>query len=101
MDTDGLLKRVRAISGVIEASIMHGRQRERLYVKVAAGDANPVNRRVHPLLVQYPDLGLRYEYEQAEPCGAALWTIRRHGPGDIEPNVSITHWSKRPRMTSQ
>ena len=70
MDTDGLLKRVRAISGVIEASIMHGRQRERLYVKVAAGDANPVNRRVHPLLVQYPDLGLRYEYEQAEPCGA-------------------------------
>jgi hypothetical protein len=49
---------------------MHGRQRERLYVKVAAGDANPVNRRVHPLLVQYPDLGLRYEYEQAVPCGA-------------------------------
>ena len=70
MDTDGLLKRVRAISGVIEASIMHGRQRERLYVKVAAGDANPVNRRVHPLLEQMPDLGMLWEYEQVEPCGA-------------------------------
>src|SRR5450759_3906903 len=44
MDTDGLLKRVRAIPGVMEASIMHGRQRDRLYVKVASGDANPVNR---------------------------------------------------------
>ena len=26
MDTDGLLKRVRAIPGVMEASIMHGRR---------------------------------------------------------------------------
>jgi hypothetical protein len=52
------------------ASIMHGRQRDRLYVKVASDDANPVNRRVHPLLEPYPDLGLLYEYEQAEPCGA-------------------------------
>ena len=49
-DTDELLKRVQAISGVMEASIMHGRQRDRLYVKVASGDANPVNRRVHRLL---------------------------------------------------
>jgi hypothetical protein len=70
MDTDGLLKRVRAIPGVMEARIMHGRQRDRLYVKVASGDANPVNRRVHPLLEQFPGLGLLYEYEQAEPCGA-------------------------------
>ena len=70
MDTDDLLRRVRAIPGVMEASIMHGRQRDRLYVKVASGDANPVNRRVHPLLDEYPDLGLLYEYEQAEPCGA-------------------------------
>src|ERR1035437_3037089 len=70
MDTDELLKRVRAIPGVMEARIIHGRQRDRLYVKVASGDANPVNRRVHPLLEQYPDLGLLYEYEQAEPWGA-------------------------------
>jgi hypothetical protein len=70
MDSDDLLKRVHAIPGVMEASILHGRQRDRLYVKVASGDANPVNRRVHPLLDQYPDLGLLYEYEQAEPCGA-------------------------------
>ena len=70
MDSDDLLRRVRAIPGVMKASIMHGRQHDRLYVKVATGDANPVNRRVHPLLDQYPDLGLLYEYEQAEPCGA-------------------------------
>src|ERR1035437_10341356 len=70
MDTDELLKRVRAIPGVMAASIMHGRQRDRLYVKVASGDANPVNRRVHRLLELYPNLGLLYEYEQAEPCGA-------------------------------
>ena len=70
MDTDGLLKRVRAIPGVMEARIMRGRQRDRLFVKVASGDANPVNRRVHPLLEPYPDLGLPYEYEQADPCGA-------------------------------
>src|ERR1035441_5289914 len=70
MDSDDLLKRVRAIPGVMETRIMHGRQCDRLYVKVASGDANPVNRRVHPLLDEYPDLGLLYEYEQAEPCGA-------------------------------
>jgi hypothetical protein len=70
MDSDDLLKRVRAIPGVMEARIMHGSQRDRLYVKVASGDANPVNRRVHPLLEPYPNLGLLYEYEQAEPCGA-------------------------------
>src|ERR1035437_7278863 len=70
MDSDDLLKRVRAIPGVMEATIIHGRQRDRLYVKVASGDANPVNRRVHPLLEQVPGLGLLYEYEQAEPCGA-------------------------------
>src|ERR1039457_1658266 len=70
MDTDDLLKRVRAIPGVMEARIMHGGQCDRLYVTVASGDANPVNRRVHPLLEQYPDLGLLYEYEQAKPCGA-------------------------------
>src|ERR1039458_5549005 len=70
MDADDLLKRVRAIPGVMEARIMHGRQCDRLYVKVASGDANPVNRRVYPLLDEYPNLGLLYEYEQAEPCGA-------------------------------
>ena len=70
MDSDDLLKRVRAIPGVMEARIMHGRQHDRLFVKVASGDANPVNRRVYPMLDQYPDLGLLYEYEQAEPCGA-------------------------------
>ena len=70
MDTDELLTRVRAIPGVMEARIMHGRQHDRLFVKVASGDANPVNRRVYPMLDQYPDLGLLYEYEQAEPCGA-------------------------------
>src|ERR1017187_3607260 len=70
MDSDDLLKRVRAIPGVMEASITHGRQRDRLYVKVASGDANPVNRRVYPLLEQIPGLGLLYEYERAEPCGA-------------------------------
>src|ERR1039458_2602597 len=69
MDSDDLLKRVRAIHGVMEARIMHGRQRDRLYVKVASGDANPVNRRVQPLVAQ-PDLGMLWEYEQAEPCGA-------------------------------
>jgi hypothetical protein len=71
MDSVDLLKRVRAIPGVMEASITHGRQRDRLYVKVASGDPNPVNRRVQPLLLdKYSDLGLLYEYEQAEPCGA-------------------------------
>ena len=70
MDSDDLLKRVRAIPGVMEARIMHGRQHYRLFVKVASGDANPVNRRVQPLLEPYLDLGLLYEYEQAEPCGA-------------------------------
>src|ERR1035437_4902621 len=70
MDTDDLLRRVRAIPGVMTASIMHGGQRDRLYVKVASGDANPVNRRVHRLLELYPNLESLYEYEQAEPCGA-------------------------------
>src|ERR1035437_9512397 len=70
MDTDDLLRRVRAIPGVMTASIMHGGQRDRLYVKVASGDANPVNRRVHPLLEQVPGLGLLYDDEQAEPGGA-------------------------------
>ena len=70
MESDELLERVRAIPGVMEARIMHGRQRNRLYVKVASGDANPVNRRVHPWHDKYPDLGLLYEYEQAEQCGA-------------------------------
>src|ERR1019366_8655201 len=51
MDSVDLLKRVRAIPGVMEASITHGRQRDRLYVKVASGDPNPVNRRVQPLLL--------------------------------------------------
>ena len=69
MDTDELLKRVRAIPGVMAASIMHGRQCDRLYVKVAAGDLYPVNRRVHPLLEQYPDLGLLYEYVAKPHCG--------------------------------
>src|ERR1035437_5861577 len=69
MDSDDLLKRVRAIPGVMEARIMHGRQCDRLYVKVASGDANPVNRRVHPLLEQYPDLGLLYEYVAGPHCG--------------------------------
>jgi hypothetical protein len=88
---------VRAIHGVLEASIMHGRQRDRLYVKVASGDANPVNRRVHPLLEQYPDLGLLYEYEQAEPCGAYDAMDR----GNIELDISITNRPERPRLTSQ
>jgi hypothetical protein len=69
MDTDDLLRRVRAIHGVLEASIMHGRQRDRLYVKVATGDANPVNRRVHPLLEQFLGLGLLYEYVAGPHCG--------------------------------
>ena len=42
----------------------------RLYVKVAAGDLYPVRRRVYPLLEQVPGLGMLWEYEQAEPCGA-------------------------------
>src|ERR1019366_2999 len=70
MDTDELLTPVRAIPGVMEARIMHGRQCDRLYVKVASGDANPVKRRGDSLLDQSPDLGLLYEYERAEPCGA-------------------------------
>ena len=70
MDSDDLLKRVRAIPGVMETRIMHSRQCDRLYVKVASGDANPVKRRVHRLLELYLNLGLLYEYEQAEPCGA-------------------------------
>ena len=69
MDTDDLLTRVRAIPGVMEARIMHGRQCDRLYIKVATGDANPVNRRVHPLLEHYPDLGLLYEYVAGPHCG--------------------------------
>src|ERR1035437_5745797 len=69
MDTDELFKRVRAIPGVMEARIMHGRQCDRLYVKVASGYANPVNRRVYPLLDQYPDLGLLYEYVAGPHCG--------------------------------
>ena len=70
MDLDDLLERVRAIPGVMEARIMHGGQRDRLYVKVVAGDAYPVRRRVNPLLEQVPGLGMLWEYEQAEPCGA-------------------------------
>ena len=69
MDTDELLKRVQAIPGVMEASIMHGRQCDRLYIKVASGDANPVNRRVHRLLELYPNLGLLYEYVAGPHCG--------------------------------
>ena len=41
MDSDELLERVRAIPGVMEARIMHGRQCDRLYVKVATGDGLP------------------------------------------------------------
>jgi hypothetical protein len=66
MDSDDLLQRVSAIPGVMTASILHGGQCDRLYVKVASGDANPVNRRVYPLLEQHLDLGLLYEYEQTE-----------------------------------
>jgi hypothetical protein len=66
MDTNDLLKRVRAIPGVMIATITDNR----LYVKVAAGDLYPIRRRVHPLLEQVPGLGLLWEYEQAEPCGA-------------------------------
>ena len=66
MDSDELLERVRAIPGVMIATITDNR----LYVKVAAGDLYPIRRRVHPLLELYPNLGLLYEYEQAEPCGA-------------------------------
>src|ERR1039457_2255572 len=69
MDSDDLLRRVRAIPGVMEARIMHGRQRDRLYVKVASGDANPVNRRVFPMLDQHSDLGLLYEYVAGPHCG--------------------------------
>ena len=69
MDTDDLLRRVRAIPGVMEARIMHGRQRDRLYVKVVSADANPVNRRVYKLLDQYPNLGLLYEYVAGPHCG--------------------------------
>ena len=39
MDSDELLERVRAIPGVMEARIMHGRQRDRLYVKVVGHHA--------------------------------------------------------------
>ena len=66
MDTNDLLKRVRAIPVVMIATITDNR----LYVKVAAGDLYPIRRRVHPLLEQVPGLGLLWEYEQAEPCGA-------------------------------
>ena len=66
MDSDELLERVRAIPGVMIATITDNR----LYVKVAAGDLYPIRRRVHPLLEQVPGLGLLWEYEQAEPCGA-------------------------------
>jgi hypothetical protein len=66
MDTDELLERVRAIPGVMIATITDNR----LYVKVASGDLYPVRRRVHPLLEQAPGLGMLWEYEQAEPCGA-------------------------------
>ena len=45
-----MLKRVRAIPGVMVATITDNR----LYVKVAAGDLYPVRRRVHPLLKQIP-----------------------------------------------
>ena len=69
MDSDELLTRVKAIPGVMEARIMPGGKRDRLFVKVASGDANPVNRRVHPLLDQYPDLGLLYEYVVGPHCG--------------------------------
>ena len=69
MDSDDLLKRVRAIPGVMAASIMHGRQCDRLYIKVASGDANPVNRRVHRMLELYPNLGLLYEYVAGPHCG--------------------------------
>jgi hypothetical protein len=50
MDSDDVLKRVRAIPGVMVATITDNR----LYVKVAAGDLYPVRRRVHPLLEQIP-----------------------------------------------
>ena len=66
MASDDLLKRVREIPGLMIATITDNR----LYVKVAAGDLYPVRRRVHPLLEQVPGLGMLWEYEQAEPCGA-------------------------------
>jgi hypothetical protein len=66
METDELLKRVQAVPGVMIATITDNR----LYVKVAAGDLYPVRRCVHPLLEQVPGLGMLWEYEQAEPCGA-------------------------------
>ena len=66
MDSDDLLRRVRAIPGVMEATITDNR----LYVKVAAADLYPIRRRVRPLLEQVPGLGMLWEYEQAEPCGA-------------------------------
>jgi hypothetical protein len=66
MDCDDVLKRVRAIPGVMVATITDNR----LYVKVAAGDLYPVRRRVNPLLEHVPGLGMLWEYEQAEPCGA-------------------------------
>ena len=69
MDSDDLLKRVLAIPGVMEARIMHGRQRDRLYMKVLTADANPVNRRVYKLLDLFPDLGLLYEYVAGPHCG--------------------------------
>jgi hypothetical protein len=65
MDSDDLLKRVRAIPGVMEARIMHGR----LYVKVAAGDLYPVRRCVHTLLEQIPGLGMLWEYVAGPHCG--------------------------------
>ena len=66
MDSDDLLKRVRAIPGVMTAAITD----KRLYVKVAAGGLYPVRRRVYPLLEQVPGFGMLWEYKQAEPCGA-------------------------------
>ena len=46
MDSDDLLKRVRAIPGVMTATLTD----KRLYVKVPAVNLHPVRRRVYPLL---------------------------------------------------
>jgi|ERR1035441_401261 hypothetical protein len=98
MDTDELLRRVRAIPGVMEASVMPGRQCDRLYVKVASGDANPVNRQAcSPVARQIPGPGVVMRVR----AGRAMRRLRRPGPGHIELDIQITYWSERPRLTKQ
>ena len=87
MNTDKLLRRVRAIPGVLVASIMHGCQSDRLYVKVAAGDTNEVLRsKATPATI---GMATRLAQSTRAPGGASVLPIRRAAPGGARRAVPV------------